>query len=219
MPHSHATDASRLVELITPERLSSYLRVMGSRDQALQLYDWNGQACAAVLATSAVVEVVVRNAIDTSLRQWASDRGMSDWLQAIPLDERGRTDIALATQRARARARTNWRAQVIAELSFGFWRYLVASRYLTSLWIPALQHAFPDGTSDPLARQREIDQQLQQLVFVRNRAAHHEPLHERDLLEDLRAAEGLAGAVDPVAAKWLMRQSSIPGIMKAKPLR
>lgn len=34
---------------------------------------------------------------------------------------------------------------VIAELSFGFWRYLVASRYLTALWIPGARAAIPHG--------------------------------------------------------------------------
>lgn len=219
MPSSPSLRSERLVELITPNRLSSYLRVMGSRDGALRLYDWNIEACAAVLATTAVVEVVIRNAIDSALQQWAHNHGKADWLTELPLDERGRTDVARAIERARARSGMNWRGQVIAELNFGFWRYLVTSRYLTSLWIPALQHAFPAGIPDPLARQKQLDQQLQQLVFVRNRAAHHEPLHERNLLADLQAAEVSAGAVDSVAAEWLLLRSAIPGIVAAKPSR
>ena len=219
MVNSHATESARLVELITPDRLSSYTRVMGSPEDALRLYDWNIEACAAILATTAVVEVVVRNAIDTSLQHWATFRGMPDWFDVIPLDERGRADMTLAAERARARGRMNWRGQLIAELNFGFWRYLVASRYLTSLWFPAVQHAFPHGAADPLARQRQIDRQMQQLVFVRNRAAHHEPIHERNLLADLRAAEILVGAIDPVATNWLIRQSTLKRIMQEKPGR
>ncbi|MCG7415770.1 hypothetical protein MHK74_14600 [Microbacterium aurum] len=36
-------------------------------------------------------------------------------------------------------------ARVIAELSRGFWRYLVESRYLTSLWVPSTHAAFAHG--------------------------------------------------------------------------
>ena len=32
---------------------------------------------------------------------------------------------------------------MIAELSLGFWRYLVESRYFTALWVPATHAAFP----------------------------------------------------------------------------
>ena len=31
----------------------------------------------------------------------------------------------------------------IAELNFGFWRYLRKPPYLTSLWVPAVASAFP----------------------------------------------------------------------------
>ncbi|HXL93420.1 MAG TPA: hypothetical protein VN969_31200 [Streptosporangiaceae bacterium] len=35
--------------------------------------------------------------------------------------------------------------KVVAELHFGFWRYLLASKYYTALWVPALSAAFPAG--------------------------------------------------------------------------
>lgn len=85
--------------------------------------------------------------------------------------------------------------KVIAELPVGFWRFLVESRYFTTLWIPANHAAFPGGPADARDRQRAVAGRLQQLTFVRNRAAHHEPIHKRDLIKDLRSATDLAGGV------------------------
>lgn len=40
---------------------------------------------------------------------------------------------------------------------------------------------------------------MKQLPFVRNRAAHHEPLHQRDLYQDLDAALDLTRWISPDA--------------------
>ena len=58
---------------------------------------------------------------------------------------------------------------------------------------------------------------MQQLVFLRNRAAHHEPIHSRDLLRDNQIAIDLAAMIDPVAGEWVARRSAIPAVMAAKP--
>src|SRR6266545_7208644 len=127
-------------------------------------------------------------------------RGRS-WFDAAPLDERGREDVARARERATRRGRdVEVHGKVIAELSVGFWRYLVASRYLTSLWIPALHAAFPAGAEDLRRRRGDVEGLLQRLAFVRNRAAHHEPIHRRDLNRDLAAAVELTGWICPDAA-------------------
>lgn len=86
-------------------RLSSYLTASGGNlRRALALYDWNTRASAAVLATSAMVEVIVRNALDVSFQQWADQRrGGGDWLNAAPLDAQGQSDVIKARERATRR--------------------------------------------------------------------------------------------------------------------
>lgn len=64
------------------------------------------RAAAAVLASSAMVEVVVRNSLDRSLQRWADRRrGGVDWLDAAPLDAQGQADMGTARERATRRAR------------------------------------------------------------------------------------------------------------------
>lgn len=204
--------------LLTGERLSSYTRRCRDVRSAVRLYEWNMRANAAVLETTGIVEVVVRNAMDRQLRARADRRGEGSWLDTAPLDRQGRLDLA----KARARATRNGRrpevhGRVVAELSFGFWRYLVETRYLTALWTPALHQAFPHGPADVLTRQREVRTRLQQLHFVRNRAAHHEPIHQRDLRRDHDYAIELLGWIHPSAATWAASVVSLPAVLDGRP--
>ncbi|PZF55314.1 hypothetical protein DEJ23_12565 [Curtobacterium sp. MCSS17_008] len=176
------------------------------------------RAAAAVLELTGIVEVVARNSLDRELRAWAARRGAPTWFDTVPLDQQGRLDLVKARARAtRNRRRPEVHGRVIAELSLGFWRYLVESRYLTALWTPALHRAFPHGPADVLTRQREVRARMQQLHFVRNRAAHHEPIHQRDLRRDLDAALDLLGWIHPVAAEWAADVTSLSAVLDARP--
>ncbi|MFJ4295435.1 hypothetical protein [Curtobacterium sp. NPDC089689] len=203
-----------LEQLITADRLRSYRLATRSRAGALSLYEyeWNMRASASVMELTGVVEVFVRNALDSELHRLARRRQWSSWLDDLPLDTRGRADLAKARMRAsRNGRRPEVHGRVVAELSFGFWRYLVESRYLTTLWTPALHRSFPLGDGDLLARQRRVRERLQQLHFVRNRAAHHEPIHARDLERDHDYAIELLGWISPVAAEWTAETTSLRG--------
>lgn len=106
---------------------------------------------------------------------------------------------------------------MIAELSLGFWRFLVESRYFTALWVPATHSAFPHGASDLRKRQREVALRMKRLTFVRNRATHHEPLHQRDLYQDLDAALDLTCWISPDAGSWVQATNDIAAVMRSKP--
>lgn len=61
---------------------------------------------------------------------------------------------------------------VVAELTFGFWRYFTKSAHEKRLWVPYLHHAFVPGTD-----RKAVDQRVTKLNDLRNRVAHHEPLN------------------------------------------
>ncbi|MET8523270.1 hypothetical protein [Nocardioides sp. NPDC004968] len=212
------TDAT-LRHLLTADRLGSYLRACDEDlSRALRLYEWNMSAGSAVIATTGTVEVIVRNALDRQLVSWAERKGRGDWLGTVPLDQRGRDDVAKARSRATMRGRrVEQHGRVVAELSFGFWRYLMSQRYHASLWVPSLHKAFPGATEDLRTRRREVESRLVNLMLVRNRAAHHEPIHRRDLLADLEDAVELVGWVHPEAGAWVGAISSLRQVANARP--
>lgn len=211
-------DYVRLQHLLTAERLGSYMAATGDDiDAAFALYEWNIDVAGAALSLTAMVEVVVRNALDRQMQAWAAARGGEEWFAIAPLDGRGRADIRKATERAARGRKPVTHGHVVAELSFGFWRFLMGRRYLTSLWIPALQHAFPWADADAQQRQLSMEGHAQQLLFLRNRAAHHEPLHRRDLGRDLDRAAALVGAVDATAADWISHKEGLLNLLQARP--
>lgn len=211
-------DDQVVVRLLTRARLRSYLAASsGDLTAALRLYEWNAHASAAVMATSGMVEVVVRNALDEQLTAWAAARHHASWLDAAPLDTRGAADVTKARDRATNRGRTTEvHGKVVAELSFGFWRYAVAQRYHAALWVPALQRAFPYGPSDLRERRRRVERRLTDFLLVRNRSAHHEPIHRRDLLADLKAVVELVGWIHPDAGRWVATTSFLPEVVAAR---
>jgi hypothetical protein len=209
-----------LVPFVTTDRLSPYLRTCGDDlEGAFALYEWNMRAASSVIELSSMVEVLVRNALDRELVSWARTRhGEASWFNVIPLDAQGREDIRKARLRASRQGRgAEVHGRVIAELSLGFWRFLVEPRYLTTLWIPSLHAAFPHGTPDLRDRQREVAFHLQQLNFVRNRAAHHEPIHRRDLAKDLGSALALAKWVSPTSGEWVAARRCLPATIRSRP--
>ena len=213
-------DYQALLPLVTAERLGSYVRATsGTTTDAFELYEWNMRAAASVMQLTSMVEVIVRNALDAQLRDWAQKkRNGSSWLDAVPVDAQGHKDIQQARDRATRRGRRpEVHGRVVAELSLGFWRYLVESRYLTLLWVPALQAAFPLGNSDIRTRQKDVAFRMQQLNFVRNRAAHHEPIHQRDLSRDLRFALDLAAWILPTAQQWVATRATLSAVIAARP--
>jgi hypothetical protein len=208
------------VSHLTPQRLGSYLEDRDQDlDRAFALYEWNIEASASILALTAMVEVIVRNAMNTELDRWVRDRGANQpWYDVAQLDPTKKRAVREAKHRATRAGNTNpGPDDVVPELTLGFWRFLVQPRYLTSLWMPALRHAFPHGPADYLHRQREVAAAVQRLAFVRNRAAHHEPIHRRDLANDLESAAHLVGWITPDGEAWVRSRTTLHNVLSRRP--
>ncbi len=122
----------------------------GDPQLALDLYEWNAEISAALLRDLAHLEVGLRNAYDRALSaRWP---GPPHWTTAnipafAPLwrTRRGRrVDVNLRTRESLHRAVDSAGGpaappgKVIAELMFGFWRFLSSSAHEKSLWVLSL---------------------------------------------------------------------------------
>ena len=87
--------------------------------------------------------------------------------------------------------------KVVAELTFGFWRYLLSARYEASLWTPALRHAFVGGLS-----RATVYETVEHINTFRNRFAHHDPIYRQHLQSDITRIEQLIDWMSPEAAEW-----------------
>ncbi|MFJ5222852.1 hypothetical protein [Streptomyces sp. NPDC088400] len=90
---------------------------------------------------------MLRNVLDARPVRHQQRQGRTiEWYDdvSVPLSGKTRADIDKAHQRARRSAAATPRGKIIAELSFGFWRFLLARQYRASLRpSTALAHALP----------------------------------------------------------------------------
>jgi hypothetical protein len=205
---------------ISPGRFDRYAAVTGSLRQAVELYEWNIRLTGALHEELGMFEVVLRNALDRELSNYHKTvlSGDGDWFADIRMPWRSAKMVA-QLHRARSQATAGGRnrevhGKVIAELTFGFWRYILAAQYQGALWAPALRHAFPH-----LASQKRIAVYgaIDRLQSLRNRVAHHEPVYALNVSarhdEMLRAAAW----IDPAAAAWIGQTSRVAGLLAVRP--
>lgn len=218
-------------EHITWPRLAPYLAE--SEDdvgQALRLYDWNVELSGAVYEVLHRFEVVLRNAIDQQLRAWNSTEvspltGMAyggDWLlDPAPLLRR-LTARALAEAAPRARRaitsrgdRTILHADVLAQTSFGTWRFLLpdSDPGRQHIWENAVSRAFEHLPPD--VRGADVTRAVDRAYRLRNRVAHLEPLLDvRRVRAQVEAAYQVAGWIDPELRSWLTSTQRVTKILK-----
>lgn len=183
---------------LSPPRFGVYLAATGQdRHLALQLYEWNAIVSAAFHRDLAHLEVALRNAYDAAissnttagLPHWTTDpyrlfpvrwRAARDGTR-VDANRTPREQIERAVRAAGAAALPG---KVVAELTFGFWRYLSTAGHHHPLWIPYLHTAFTPGVS-----RRQIDQPVGRLHQLRNRIAHHEPLLRRNTATDVLSTD------------------------------
>jgi hypothetical protein len=199
------------------------------REMALQLYDWNTRVCAAVLRDLAHLEVALRNAYDRTLSP-ATPNNVAHWSLAAtsvfpPLyrtkgarGEHRRVDVnrksreLLEAAVRDAGGETAAPGRVIANLTFGFWRYLSSRAHEKSLWVPYLHNAFPAKTN-----RSDVDDRVGRLHDLRNRVAHHEPLLDTKLTARLEDLLWLADRLDVQLALYVSATTDVPSLLASRP--
>jgi hypothetical protein len=214
--------ASEIDEVIqsrlSTARLASYMSVTGADlSNALELYIWNSRIAAAFLALLGDVEVVIRNAWHEQLIRLSTSLNGSDfWFdnQFGLLRENSVQHIEDAYKRILRQQRRPAANQLVAELNFGFWRFLVAKQYRTTLWPLAGKYAFPN--IDP-SQIQELSTVMGRLHDLRNRIAHHEPIHMRNLDKDFADCLWVIGGVCLTTRQWVESNSGVSGVLQERP--
>ena len=216
-----------IAQRLTTARLGSYLQATsGDVKAAIRLYDWNSDVSRALFEDLGRLEVVFRNVVDEALVKCGTVKGWPDvWYRRTQLfpgqhASRTRSDIDAARSRATRQGRfPEVHGKVIAELSFGFWRYLCKPPYLTSLWVPAVAAAFPlhPSAGDPRRIRVQVEDRMQRLHFLRNRIAHHEPIHLRNLSRDYADLLELMGWMCSDCRAWIDTTSRTVAVIAARP--
>jgi hypothetical protein len=219
MPSNSKEDAIR--NALTSSRLGTFesaTKVTPTLTGALALYAWNTQVAAAMLAPLHICEVVIRNAVADAIAsvygaQWPWSSSFIRSLPNPPHGYQARQDLLTVS------AGKTSVGKVIPELKFVFWQTLFTQRFDHRLWQPHLKTVLPyvdTAKSVPELRQL-IYTELEQLRKLRNRIAHHEPIFQRNLIDDLQKAYELIAFRCPVTAQWMDGNQQAKQFIAIKP--
>jgi len=209
-------DVARIAAALSPERFAPYLRTTGGDlHAAVRVYEWNLAVSGALYEALGILEVVLRNALSTRLAlyhgalagQWYDD-------PLGVLSDLAHDDIAAARRRVRKLGRPETPGRVVAELNFGFWKFLLAKRYESDLWTGHLRLAFPNLQPQ---RRAVVYRALDEMHTVRNRIAHHETIHSRDLTADMLTLYRLLDWIDADVSTWVVSLSRVQPILASQP--
>lgn len=203
-------------------RLRDYLAERwGDQEQAIQLYLWNARLSKAFLFPLQVCEIFLRNAMDVAFTaRWG--RG---WVMAPPFalnpfstDSHQRTLVRLQRNAAKNDLPAPSEDDVVAALTFDFWSNLYRADYDQALWddptlLPAVFPNLPTG-----ADRRHVQQLMASINTLRNRIAHHEPIHDRqDHGARLSEILTLIGYLAPAAREWTRQHCTVMTVVKSPP--
>jgi len=205
----------------------------GNQKDALRLYQWNVDLSGAVYEALHMFEVILRNSMDQQLCTWNAtqlERGTgrvhsSDWLMDPSHLLRRLTgdDITKANNRAHSALRSGkpggrrpGHPDVLAQISFGTWRFLLpdrdAGRQL--LWSQALQHAFPHLTEKPA----DLVTRVNGVYRIRNRVAHLEPLLKSGVVRrEYNSMRSVLRAIEPVCEEWFTSRQRVTSTLRTRP--
>jgi hypothetical protein len=189
---------NQLLATLTQPRMRRYLTASkGKQAFAFKLYAINAQVAAALLFDLHFVEITLRNKIDACL---TASYG-PNWANHAPF-------LALLSQPDRQFLQKQTAkysgANLICNLSFGFWISLFDRRYTHTLWVPHLRKIF---TAHKAPNRATFCAQLELLRQLRNRIAHHEPIFHLALNQSRLIALRVVQALCPATALWMQSTS------------
>lgn len=102
--------------------------------------------------------------------------------------------------------------KIIADISFGVWRYLSSSAHEKTLWVPHLHLTFPPGTSRAV-----VDRRIGDLHELRNRAAHWEPLPSEPVQARMADLLTVARELSAPLTDYIQRTSRVDAVLHSRP--
>jgi len=171
---------SDFAKVMTNARMNRYLLATGGNTRkAMTLYRKNLQLTQELFTVIGCFEVALRNAIDATATpslgsDWLRDAASAGGLFDTPRCRLSRDNINDAINKLH----TYSHHKLVAELGFGFWRFMFAQNQFNATGRIMLR-VFPSKqTSTPAIQYNNIYifNQLAQLNNLRNRMAHHEPI-------------------------------------------
>jgi hypothetical protein len=195
-----------------------------SDQYAALLHEYNSTLSYSLLASLQILEISLRNHMHDALTEkykssqwWGKDTSgriePSDMILGI---QRESVQTAIRVSSRRRKGITS--GGVVSELSFGFWLALFNTNYNVKNKDNA--HMLWDNCFDKLFNKRGptkrevIFEELNSIVSIRNKCAHHDAIVALDVLSEYRGVISFARRFSKTTADWIDRTSLVPHILQ-----
>ena len=185
---------------ISKPRLNRYVAMAGGDlEQAVKLHNWNTKLGSSLHLPLQLFELVFRNTLDATL----AAKYASNWYDAKyhHFDPKSQKQIDAAKDQLVNQGRPLSVPCVIAQFSFGFWLNMLTRKHETRFWVAALHASFPNAPRPPV--RQNVHNSVDKIRVLRNRIAHHEPIYQRSLEQDLSHVVVVTRWMCPDTADWI----------------
>ena len=214
VPHAYSAEKIAAIRVnLSEARFARFLAKAGGHEQyAIELYLYNARLAKAFLYPLHVVEVTMRNAIDSVLvATYGPDWQHAPQFVTTVLTEDGQSTLAKALLRTKGGQNRN---QVVATLTFDFWSNMLRQDY-HDLWRTNLTRALPHLPKGET--RHDVQVKVKAINDFRNRVAHHEPVLDVSV-NDLHAQiVSLVSWREPLMADWLRGHSTLSRVVRTRP--
>lgn len=208
---------------LSSSRMAPYLhKAQGDAVYAYQLYLWNARLAKSFLYPLGIVEVAVRNSMHSALsKKFGSEHWVLNPSQHYNYFNKKTLSSYSASKNRLITAKGGNNIspdEMVAGLNFDFWSNLLRSEYST-LWVQdgALSNAFPLMKPQPDLTQART--KISEINHLRNRIAHHEPIHHLDLHARIKIIEEVMSYICTAATSWMKSCSTARQTLRAAPAK
>lgn len=210
VPYTYNDNGILIEKNLSTQRFYPYLKRAGfNREYAFNLYLYNARLSKSFLFPLHVLEVVFRNSInEIFIKEYGNT-----WPFDINFQNNLTTESLSSLMVAINRANSNSTDSIVSGLSFDFWSNLFRPEYHSIFWQKLLPLMLPLGN---ISRQK-IQSRARDINFFRNRIAHHEPIHHRDIVKIHDDIIEMISWFCFDTSDWVRYHSTLNTIMRTSP--
>ena len=174
-----------LEKSISPARLSTYQKLSnGTLVDAIRIYHWNIALGQSLYLPIQNLEVSLRNTISNSIENLFGLHWYSELKFEMILTSWAKQTLKETVKKTQQKKRNRLTpGDVVANLTFGFWREMLKRHYDRHIWNKKLSVAFP--YLPDTKNNQDVYNSVDQIIKLRNRISHHEPIIKKGKLRFL----------------------------------
>lgn len=177
--------------IVSRQRLQKYRRATKTKQESVALYLWNVALSEALYPPLHFFEVAFRNTVHQALTAYTSNNPRWFMDASVLTQERHQRQVQDAIAELYKKRKGHLLGhetdenypkephRVIAELSLGFWINLFSNPYTSTIVQATIPAIFPHGPKEAVVDRRQdiIYPRLREVLDLRNRIFHHEPIY------------------------------------------